>query len=186
MTAYSRKQWIYAVCLSAIVGWVAVVAVPLAEAVLWYGKSPRQFFGADLRISFLFGIPISLIFCWVFLSPVLYFLMQRPIGPIRAAKLGILVSSAIFLLFFGYLRISGWMFSDPDFVAQSWPPPNPHIRKINGFLTPYGWSMAVFDFVVFVGVCTFGAILIQRTVGAGTQCTSNIGQTPSRDAYRTR
>lgn len=151
--AYSRKQWIRAVNLSALIGWACIVlplAVLTGPAMLVYGA--------------IYGLPISFLCCWVIGAPILKYLMRHEITLVRAAFWGGGIALLISLLSIVIGRYRGWRQSldpslDTNFSGGT------HLVEVDGFLTAYGWLMVAQSTAVFTVLGAFVAVLVWSFIG---------------------
>jgi uncharacterized membrane protein (DUF485 family) len=149
--AYSGRQFVFAVCLSALLGWLYFV-LPL-----WIQQGPMR-----LPIAALVGIPIALVVCWIFAAPFLWLLMARPVGWRRGFMIASLMAVAGFVL----ARIQGWRAAhDANSYFQLGS--GDYAREIDGVLTPYGWLMTAWDSLLFILAGTIAALIVRAIIGGG-------------------
>jgi hypothetical protein len=102
-SAYTRKQWVTAVNLSAMLGW-AGVAGPMAL---------QSNFGILLWAAIL-GLPIAFMACWMLGAPILRRIMHKSITWFAAACWGGLIALIISLAGSVVGRLYGlWTYLDP-------------------------------------------------------------------------
>jgi len=151
--AYSRKQWVRAVNLSALLGW-ACIAIPMTALT-----------GLSMIVyAAIYGLPISFLCCWVIGAPILKRLMRREITWVRAAFWGGGIALLISLLSIVIGRYRGWRQSldpslDTNFSGGT------HLVEVDGFLTAYGWLMVAQSTAVFTVLGTFVAVLVWSFIG---------------------
>ena len=153
MAAYTHKQFVRAVNLSAFLGWLMVVAQLFAR--------PSQLI--PVAIAFL---PITLLVCWVIVAPILRRVINKPISWFRAAFWGALIASLIAFLGIIIGRFLGWQQSiNPNFSSQIGG--GDYIRSVDGILTPYGWRVLVQSTVLFVLGGILSALIVRAVIGPG-------------------
>ena len=153
--AYSGRQFVFAVCLSALLGWLYFV-LPL-----WVQQGPMR-----LPIAALVGIPIALVVCWVFAAPFLWLLMARPIGWRRALRSGFMISTLMAIAGIVLARIQGWRAAHDDnsyFQLGG----GDYVREVDGVLTPYGWLMTAWETLLFILAGCVAALIVRAIVGGG-------------------
>ena len=109
--AYSRKQWVHAVNLSALLAW-ALISLPLSAAT---GLSM-------LAYTAIFGLPTSFICCWLVGAPILKRIMRKPISAPKAAATGSGIALALALLYIAGLFVD-WIISNDRnvfFTGSDW------------------------------------------------------------------
>ena len=154
-SAYSRKEWVRAVNMSAVLGW-SCIALPF---VFEMGVSILPF------AAFL-GLPLAFLVCWVFVAPILKRLMRRPISLPMAAIWGAITSLTIASVFITLGRFRGWRQSlDPNTSSQLGG--GEFVRSVDGILTPYGWQVLAQNTALFVLFGVGIALTIRMLIGAG-------------------
>ena len=154
---YSRRDWVFAVNLSAMFGWMAVVVPTLLST------------SADLAgIIAIFGIPASLLVSWIIVAPILKYIMQNPISWGRAICWGALTAMAVAVVSIVAVRLYGLtVYFDPDSSFQLGG--GDYIREIDGILTSYGWLVTGGNTLVFVALGIVVSLLVRFIVGGGKQ-----------------
>ncbi len=151
---YSRKQWIKAVNLSALLGYLAVIGVP---SIL--NANPGGVIGG----AFL-GIPFALLCCWAVVAPILKRMMQKEISWISAACWGAAIASILAALSIAIGRYSGYRQSiNPDFNSRVGG--DGYVRSIDGILTPYGWQVLAQNTLLFIATGALIAVVVKWLVG---------------------
>lgn len=151
---YSRKQWIKAVNLSALLGYLAVVGVP---SVL--NANPGGIIGGAIL-----GIPFAMLCCWVVGEPILKRVMQREISWISAACWGAAIAAVLATLSIAIGRYSGWRQSNnPNFNSRIGG--DGYVRSIDGILTPYGWQVLAQNTLLIVAAGAIIAVIVKWLVG---------------------
>ncbi len=93
LRAYSRNAFVKAVFLSALTGWAAIGSV-----VFWADGNPAT--SLEMVLWFwMTALFIALLSAWVFVAPVLWLAMRKPISWTRAAILGAAVLVCPMLIF---------------------------------------------------------------------------------------
>lgn len=150
---YSRAQFCRAINISAIFGWAGLatysgLGVPFG-LLIW---------------ATVFGLPISLLLCWVIGAPILKRAMRRPLGLMRAARWGGLIAFAMAALSIVLGRLNGWLQSrNPN--RHSVIGGGDYAREIDGILTPYGWAMLGQGTAAFVALGMGVAVLVALIIG---------------------
>ncbi|WP_300039546.1 hypothetical protein [uncultured Roseobacter sp.] len=151
---YSRKQWIKAVNLSALLGYLSVVGVPSL-----LNANPGGIIGGAIL-----GVPFAMLCCWVVGAPILKRVMQREISWISAACWGAAIAAILATLSIAIGRYSGWRQSNnPNFNSTIGGGDN--VISIDGILTPYGWQVLAQDTLLFIFVGAVIAITVKWLVG---------------------
>ena len=151
---YSRMQWIKAVNLSALLGYLAVVGVPS-----FLNANPGGIVGG----AFL-GIPFALVCCWAVGAPILKRIMQREISWISAACWGAAIASTLAIIGIALRHYAGWHQSNnPSFNSQVGG--EGYVRSIDGILTPYGWQVLAQNTLLFITAGVLIAIVVKWIVG---------------------
>ena len=151
---YSRKQWIKAVNLSALLGYLAVVGVP---SVL------NANLGGIIGGAIL-GVPFALLCCWVVGAPILKRIMQKEISWISAACWGAAIAAVLATLSITIGRYSGWRQSNnPNFNSRVGG--DGYVRSIDGILTPYGWQVLAQNTLLFIAAGAVIAVIVKWLVG---------------------
>lgn len=151
--AYSRKQWVRAVNLSALIGW-AYIAIPMTAAT-----------GLSLIVyAAIYGLPIAFLCCWVIGAPILKRLMRREISCVRAAFWGGGIALLISLLSIVIGFYLGWGQSldpslDTNFSGGT------YLVEGDGFLTAYDWLMVLLSTAVFTVLGAFVAVVVWAFIG---------------------
>jgi len=156
---YSRKQWIKAVNLSALLGCLAVVGVPSILS-----ANPGGIIGGAIL-----GVPFALLCCWAVGAPMLKRIMQREISWISAACWGAAIASVLAVLSVAIGRYAGWHQShNPNFNSQVGG--DGYVRSIDGILTPYGWQVLAQNTLLFIAAGALIAVVVKWLIGrpAGT------------------
>ncbi|RYE07690.1 MAG: hypothetical protein EOP22_16645 [Hyphomicrobiales bacterium] len=153
--AYSGRQFVFAVCLSALLGWLYFV-LPL-----WIQQGPGR-----LAIAALVGIPIALAVCWIFVAPFLWLLMARPVGWRLAARSGFIIALLMAIAGIVLARIQGWRAAH-EVNSYFQMGGGDHAREIDGMLTPYGWLMTAWESLLFVLAGTVAALIVRAIIGRG-------------------
>lgn len=160
--AYTRKQWIRAVNVSALLGWI-IVAVPFAAETS--GSSVTNFLGIMVWTAAI-GLPIALLICWTIVAPILKFVLNRPMSWLRASWWGVVTSSTIALASIVLGRLWGWLQSlNPNTGSQSGS--GHKITQIDGILTSYGWLLLGQSTAMFVIAGVVISLLIRAFIGPG-------------------
>jgi tetrahydromethanopterin S-methyltransferase subunit E len=150
----SRKQWVKAVNLSAVLGYLAVVAPPSLLAM-----NPHAIVGMAV-----FGLPIAWMVSWIVVAPILWRLMQKRISLAKAAAWGATVAFSLASISIVAGRYLGWRRSiDPNAYSQIGG--GDYVRSIDGILTPYGWYRLGVETLLFVLAGALIAILLRVVVG---------------------
>ena len=161
--AYSHRQWVWAVNLSALWGW-GVLALPGPIDHILSGRSPHGL--SQISLFALFSLPIAFLAAWIVVAPILKSAMRRPMRFARAAFWCSLVSGVIVLVSVAIGRFRGWAQSlNPNFNSQLGG--GDKIREIDGILTPYGWLVLAKLSLFFMLACVVGAVLIRLLIGPG-------------------
>ena len=154
-SAYSRKEWVRAVNISAVLGW-SCVALPFVSEM---GVS-------ILPLAAIFGLPVAFIVCWVIVAPILKRLMRHAISWTSAAIWGAVASTIIASVFIAINRFRGWRQSlDPNSYSQLGG--GEFIKSVDGILTPYGLQSLAQNTVIFVLLGVGIALVIRMFMGPG-------------------
>ena len=98
--AYTAKQFVAAVSLTAVIGWAAVttllVIAESSSSALWP--------------YILVGFPTAFIVTWLFIGPILWVMMRKPIGWVKAAGAGVTAALAGSTAVLGLVFPEGWEF----------------------------------------------------------------------------
>ncbi len=152
---YTRKDWHWAVNLSALVGW-AVVSAPF---VLGSGF-------AIIPWAAGFGLPIAFLICWLIVAPALERVMRKPVTWLRAIGWGIVVSALIALVSVAIGRLLGLIqFMNPNSYSQLGG--GDAIQSVDGILTAYGWWVLGQRTMIFIVFGVFIALIIRLIIGPG-------------------
>jgi hypothetical protein len=161
--AYRRRDFVAAIIISAVLGWVAITAW-----VLMPGEAPVSQKIALLPWAAVIGLPIAFVACWAVAGPILWRLMQRPISWRRAAGWGALTALAIAGVGLVIDRINGWRVSvDPNSSYQIGG--GDFVQEIDGVLTPYGWLVEAQGFLGYVLIGTIVALVVRLIIGPGSK-----------------
>ncbi len=163
--AYSRKQWVLAVNLAAVVGWAAFQLSNLLEggpaSLLRNGSQVI----AMLPLTAVIGLPIALGACWLIAAPILRRLMRRPITWPRAALWGLIVPAAMAAVGVLIWRLCGlWAHFSPGYSQAGG---GAQIIEIDGILTPYGWWATLRGNLIFVAAGFCVALIVRAIIGPG-------------------
>ncbi len=151
---YSRKQWIKAVILSALLGYLAVVGLPSVLS-----ANPGGIIGGAIL-----GVPFALLCCWVVAAPILKRVMQKEISWISAACWGAAIAAVLATLSIAIGRYSGWRQSNnPNFNSRIGG--DGYVRSIDGILTPYGWQILAQNTLLFIATGAVIAVIVKWLVG---------------------
>ncbi|WP_170753244.1 hypothetical protein [Ruegeria lacuscaerulensis] len=166
---YSQRDLGCAVKLSALLGWVGVIGVPL------FASLSREALDVDsVFLVFwyaLFGLPISFFICWLLVKPFLRFMMRCRINYIRAAiwGAGIAVNLIAIRLTFRFFR--SWLMSQDPKSTSSYGDGTDTI-SINGVYTDYGWWVFAKNSLNFVAICILSALVVRLIIGPGSSATN--------------
>ena len=154
---YHRKEWVLAVNLSAILGWLYVVY-------------PFFFLGnaGFIVLAAVIGLPVAFGACWLICAPILGNVMRRPISWWRAAIWGAAIAAVI--RFAGLIigRLYGlWYYLDDTSSFQLGG--GDLIREKDGILTLYGWWLLAQDALKFVAFGIVIALILRSVVGPGSR-----------------
>lgn len=152
--AYSRKQWFWAVNLSAALGAIGFL-VPSAL------QQP-----ISALVAFPYALIVALVVAWVFVAPLMALAMRKPRSWTDAVRWGGGTAAAIAIAGFviahiGRLRAQ----SDPTFHSRLGG--GDYVREIDGVLTPYGWLIVVQNNVLFVMLGIAIALVLRAVFGGG-------------------
>ena len=154
--AYSRKQFVRAVHVSALLGW-ACISIPLGLL---------SNIGVLISAAIV-GLPISFLCCWLIGAPILKHAMKNEISWLGAICWGGAIASAIAIISIVFGRLRGWWLSiDPNFNYQIGG--GEFIREVDGVLTSYGWLMLGKSTLVFVSIGAIAALLVWSVIGKPT------------------
>ena len=154
--AYTRKQFVIAVNLSAVLGW-SIFAIPVLlggglDLILWVAA---------------IGLPIAFIICWLIVSPILKRVMQKNVTWAGAVGWGTIITLVLAFISIAIFRYWGWQISrDPYRSNQLGGGDN--IREVDGILTTYGWLMLGQRTVIFVLGGVAIALVIRWIIGPAT------------------
>lgn len=152
---YSQKQWIKAVNLSALLGYLTVVGVP---SIL--NANPGGIIGGAIL-----GIPFALLCCWIFGAPILKRVMQKQeISWISATCWGATIAGTMAVVSIAFGRYAGYRQSVSGHV-RSRIGADGYIRSIDGILTPYGWQVLVQNTLLFIAAGVLIALVVKWAVG---------------------
>ncbi len=156
--AYSHRDWVRAVNLSGVLGWLFVSA-----PITWgtSGGSLLNFLGLMVWAAAI-GLPIAFGASWVISAPILKRIMRKKITWIGAAVWGGLVTFLIALVSIAIGRLYGLMGSASFQLGGG-----DKIREVDGILTAYGWLMLGQRTAVFVAVGVMIALLVRAVIGPG-------------------
>ncbi len=157
--AYTRKQWVRAVNLSALFGWAGVVA-------------PKT---SDLRTLFLvalIGLPIAFISTWTVGAPILHRLMRSNITWLRAAGWGAAIALLMSLIFIAFERYLEWRQSI-NLKSYSQRGGGDYVREIDGILTAYGWAMQAKSTAMFVLTGVLVGLMVRLVIGPSASAKQN-------------
>lgn len=93
--AYSTRQFLTAIMLSAVLGWAGLVVT------LFILEAPRSFTLSWVTPNILLGLPVAIVFACVVLGPILWWAMKTPLGWLRSTGIGAICVSLPLLLFVG-------------------------------------------------------------------------------------
>lgn len=163
--AYTDRQYVWAVNLSALLGWSVTIGLPFVIAAIRTGdwSGIRHL----LPLFAIFGLPIALIAAWVVVAPFMRHLMARKISYLRASIWGAGIGSVLTLISIGFGRVLGLMKSlNPNYSSQIGG--GNSISQIDGVLTPYGWWLLAQRSGWFIAACIIVALIIRSLVGPGS------------------
>lgn len=164
---YTRRQWVRAVNLSAVLGWLAVTGPSLGP------KLPFLIYAA------IFGLPIAFLVSWVITAPILKRVMRRSVSWSRAIVWGGALSLFFAAVSIAVGRYFGWRESvDPNSWSQIGG--GAYIREIDGILTPYGWWRLALSTEIFVCSGIVIALILRAIIGPGlkTQAQEATSESP--------
>jgi len=167
--AYSKMQFVAAVLIASLLGWVSVAAPFVASYILRQGHvSPLVLSGASslALAAALVGIPIALVACWAVAGPILWRVMERPVTWCRAALWGAVIATIMVVAAVAIARLNGLRsYFDPTFDFQIGG--GDFVQEIDGILTPFGWLLTARDGLTFVLCGVAIALVIRGIVGPG-------------------
>ena len=151
-SVFSRKQWVRAVNLSALMAW-ALISIPMTAAT-----------GLSLLVyAAIFGLPISFFCCWLIGAPILRRVMRKRVSALKAAITGGTVALSIAFLSIVVGRINGWKQSlDPQ---SSFVRGGKHVLEVDGILTGYGWLVVAQTSAIFVVLGVIVALFVWFAIG---------------------
>ncbi|MEM8553213.1 MAG: hypothetical protein AAGF71_00160 [Pseudomonadota bacterium] len=146
--AYSRKQLVRAVNLSALLGW-ACISIPIAL---------QSNIGVLIWAAIL-GLPIAFLCCWLIGAPILKYAMKKEMGWLGAIYWGGAIAFVIAIVSIALGRHRGWRQSlDPNFYFQFGG--GEYVREVDGMLTSYGWLMLGKSTLMFVSMGAIVGLLV--------------------------
>lgn len=164
ITPYSQRDIACAVKLSALLGWVGVIGLPI------FSHEYRN--GLDLNslsLVFwyaLFGLPTSLFICWLFVKPFLRIMMRRNVGYVRAACWGAGIGFSLVAVWVTIRRYKGWRQSQDPKTKSGYGDGSGTI-EVNGLLTDYGWWQLAQNSFQFTLICILAALIVRLVIGPG-------------------
>ncbi|WP_282168908.1 hypothetical protein [Ruegeria atlantica] len=164
MAPYSQRDIACAVKLSAPLGWVGVIGVPV------FSNEYRS--GLDLNslsLVFwyaLFGLPISLFICWLFVKPFLRVMMRRKVGYVRAACWGAGIGFVLVTVSVAFSRYRGWRQAHDPKTTSGYGD-GIGTLEVSGLLTDYDWWRFAQNSFHFILICIVAAIIVRLIIGPG-------------------
>ncbi|WP_439111517.1 hypothetical protein [Lentibacter sp.] len=160
--AYSHRDWVRAVNLSGVLGWLFVSA-PITWGIS--NGSLLNFLGLMVWAAAI-GLPIAFGASWLVSAPILKRVMHNKITWARAAVWGGAITFLIALFSTVIGRLYGLMQSmNPNSSSQLGG--GDKIREVDGILTAYGWLMLGQRTAVFVAAGVLIALLVRAVIGPG-------------------
>ena len=158
--AYTHQQWVIAVNLSALLGWLGYVCFFCT-----------RFDTGFLMMVALFGLPIAFVTSWLIGAPILRRAMKNSISW-RGAALGGGAAAGIMIGFSIVIgRLLGWMQSlDDSHFSQIGG--GDYVQSIDGILTPYGWTLLAISSVQFIAMGVLVGLALRALIGPGKPRTS--------------
>lgn len=166
VSPYSQSDLASAVKLSALFGWIGVIGVPLFSHM--YSR------GLDLDSVYLvfwyalFGLPISLLICWLLVKPFLRLMMRRQITYVRAAIWGAGIAANLIALRLAIRLFRSWRMSQNPKSTSSFGDSFGTI-SINGAFTDYGWWLFAKNSLNFIVICILAALVVRLIIGPGNK-----------------
>ena len=161
---YSEGDIACAVKLSALLGWIGVIGVPLFSSLSHRSLDLDSFF---LVLWYaLFGLPISLLICWLLVKPFLRIMMRRQITYVRAAIWGAGIAANLVAIRLAFRFFRSWRMSQNPKSTSSFGDGIDTI-SVNGVLTSYGWQLFAKNSLQFVAICVLAALVVRLIVGPG-------------------
>lgn len=162
--AYTRRQWVRAVNLCAVIGWL-LISIPFAEGMS--DGTILSFLGIMIWAAVL-GLPIALGVCWIVAAPILKHVMRRPVTWASAGFWGFVVSAAIASASVGVGRSVSLFISMSG--SYSLIGGGDKTIQVNGILTDYGWLALGQRTILFVLAGVVIALFVRAVIGpAGAQ-----------------
>jgi ABC-type Fe3+ transport system permease subunit len=166
--AYSRRQFVLAVNLAALLGWAAATAPVLYS--YWQTRTDLPGIVSNtVKLALLtavLGIPIALAATWLVAAPVLRRIMKAPISWRRAVLWGIIIPAVMAASGVLLGRILG-LFQNLDPNSWSQDGGGDYIQEVDGILTPYGWLVTGESSLIFVLEGFVIALIVRAVVGPG-------------------
>ena len=160
--AYTRRAWIKAVNLSAVLGWLCA-SVPTSLRLA--GASDANVLHG-LAWSAALGLPIAFVVTWIVIGPTLWLIMHKPVSWARCLRLGVGLALAISAVFFAFGRFVAWQRTLNPNAPREIRSGN-IVSEIDGVLTAHGWQVIAQNTVVFVGVFVAIALVVRAITGPG-------------------
>ncbi|MBK4215552.1 hypothetical protein JJJ17_06400 [Paracoccus caeni] len=153
--AYSDRQRVWAVNLSALLGW-AIISTPVVIG-LGIGILP---------FAAIIGLPVAFTVCWTAVAPLLWYVTRKNVTWRRALGWGIVTATMLTLAFIALTRFMGWLeYMDPSRSSQIGG--GDQVVSVDGILTPYGWLQLAKNSTIFILVATCAALIIRWIIGPG-------------------
>ncbi|WP_319544959.1 hypothetical protein [Ruegeria conchae] len=163
---YSQRDLACAVKLSALLGWVGVIGVPLLSNSYNRGWNPDSVYLVFWYA--LFGLPISFLTCWLLVKPFLRIMMRRQISYVRAAIWGAGIAATLIALRLAIRFFRSGRMSQDSKSSSSFGDGFGTI-SVNGVLTDYGWWLFAKNSLNFVVICILAALVVRLIIGPGNK-----------------
>ncbi|MEM7462235.1 MAG: hypothetical protein AAF362_06095 [Pseudomonadota bacterium] len=159
MRTYTHRQFVWAVNLSALLGW-ACLALPASFI--------GTFVWGLLLWAAIIGLPIAFLCCWVIGAPVLHYIMRDSITWFAAiawgAAIGGLISLAVFVI---TIIVGITMYMGGEFHAETGG--LDVVKFVDGVLSAKLWLQILKLNLLWLGLAIFIAITLRAIIGPGTK-----------------
>lgn len=156
-SGYTRREWIFAINLSAFLGWAAITPWIIG------GVGQSWFFWL---VAAIIGLPIAFASTWLIGGPILNLVMKQPVSALFAATLGALLAGAMKIVFVVLIITSGLrVYFDPNIYSHIGD--GNHTELADGIPTAYGWHVQGRELLIMMDIGAVVGLIVRAFIGPG-------------------